>query len=165
MSQKYFYDGQLRRFLVQFIRIVSNFEVEFGKDRDGTRTLQRVPVYYGDASRQAQVILKGNSENTLNAVPAMAAYISGLTYEQSRMQEPNFVSKMNLRMREYDATTGLYSGNQGDSYTIERLMPVPYKLTMKLDIWTSNTEQKMQLIEQIAVLFNPSLNTKHRQLH
>ena len=157
MSQKYFYDGQLRRFLVQFIRIVSNFEVEFGKDRDGTRTLQRVPVYYGDASRQAQVILKGNSENTLNAVPAMAAYISGLTYEQSRMQEPNFVSKMNLRMREYDATTGLYSGNQGDSYTIERLMPVPYKLTMKLDIWTSNTEQKMQLIEQIAVLFNPSL--------
>ena len=157
MSQKYFYDGQLRRFLVQFIRIVSNFEVEFGKDRDGTRTLQRVPVYYGDASRQAQVILKGNSENTLNAVPAMAAYISGLTYEQSRMQEPNFVSKMNLRMREYDATTGLYSGNQGDSYTIERLMRVPYKLTMKLDIWTSNTEQKMQLIEQIAVLFNPSL--------
>jgi hypothetical protein len=157
MSQKYFYDGQLRRFVVQFIRIVSNFEVEFGKDRDGTRTLQRVPVYYGDASRQAQVILKGNSENTLNAVPAMAAYISGLTYEQSRMQEPNFVSKMNLRMREYDATTGLYSGNQGDSYTIERLMPVPYKLTMKLDIWTSNTEQKMQLIEQIAVLFNPSL--------
>ena len=157
MSQKYFYDGQLRRFLVQFIRIVSNFEVEFGKDRDGTRTLQRVPVYYGDASRQAQIILKGNSENTLNAVPAMAAYISGLTYEQSRMQEPNFVSKMNLRMREYDVTTGLYSGNQGDSYTIERLMPVPYKLTMKLDIWTSNTEQKMQLIEQIAVLFNPSL--------
>ena len=157
MSQKYFYDGQLRRFLVQFIRIVSNYEVEFGKDRDGTRTLQRVPVYYGDASRQAQIILKGNSENTLNAVPAMAAYISGLTYEQSRMQEPNFVSKMNLRMREYDATTGLYSGNQGDSYTIERLMPVPYKLTMKLDIWTSNTEQKMQLIEQIAVLFNPSL--------
>jgi hypothetical protein len=155
--QQYFYDGQLRRFLVQFIRIVSNFEVEFGKDRDGTRTLQRVPVYYGDSSRQAQVILKGNSENTLNAVPAMAAYISALTYEQSRMQEPNFVSKMNLRMREYDANTGLYSGNQGDSYTVERLMPVPYKLGIKLDIWTSSTEQKMQLIEQIAVLFNPSL--------
>jgi hypothetical protein len=116
-----------------------------------------VPVYYGDSSRQAQVILKGNSENTLNAVPAMAAYISALTYEQSRMQEPNFVSKMNLRMREYDANTGLYSGNQGDSYTVERLMPVPYKLGIKLDIWTSSTEQKMQLIEQIAVLFNPSL--------
>jgi len=157
MAQQFFYDGQIRRFLVQFMRIVSNFEVEFGKDRDGTRTLQRVPVYYGDPSRQGATILRGNSENTLNAVPAMSAYISGFTYAQDRMQEPTFVSKMNIREREYDAETGLYGTQQGDSYTIERLMPVPYNLEVKLDIWTSNTEQKMQLIEQLAVLFNPSL--------
>jgi hypothetical protein len=157
MAQQFFYDAQLRRFLIQFIRAVSNFQVEFGKDRNGTRTLQQVPVYYGDASRQAQTILKGNSENTLNAVPAMSAYISGLQYDQSRSQEPNFVSKMHLRERKYDPVTGLYENTQGDAYTIERLMPVPYKLTVKLDIWTSNTEQKMQIIEQLAVLFNPSL--------
>ena len=156
MAQQFFYDGQIRRFLVQFIRIVSNFEVEFGKDRDGAKALQRVPVYYGDASRQAAAILKGNSENVMNAVPAMSAYISGLSYDQSRMQEPSFVSKMNMRERQYDPETGLYNSNQGDSYTIERLMPVPYKLEVKLDVWTSNTEQKMQLIEQLAVLFNPS---------
>jgi len=53
--------------------------------------------------------------------------------------------------------TGTYGSEQGDAYTIERLMPVPYKLQIKLDIWTSNTEQKMQIIEQIATLFNPSL--------
>lgn len=156
MAQQFFYDAQIRRFLVQFIRIVSNFEVEFGKDRDGTRTLQRVPVYYGDPSRQAAAILKQNSENVMNAVPAMSAYISGFTYQQDRMQEPFFVSKMNMRERQYDPETGLYNSNQGDSYTIERLMPVPYNLEVKLDIWTSNTEQKMQLIEQLAVLFNPA---------
>lgn len=157
MAQQFFYDGQIRRFLVQFIRAVSNFEVEFGKDSNGTRTLQRIPVYYGDASRQASTILKGNSENTLSAVPAMSAYISALQYDQTRMQEPNFVSKMNIRERQYDPETGTYNSNQGDSYTVERLMPVPYKLTVKLDIWTSNAEQKMQIWEQIAVLFNPSL--------
>jgi hypothetical protein len=156
MAQQFFYDAQIRRFLIQFIRIVSNFEVEFGKDRDGTRTLQRVPVYYGDPSRQAATILRGNSENIMNAVPAMSAYISGFTYQQERMQEPSFVSKMSLRERQYDPETGLYDSQQGDSYTIERLMPVPYDLEVKLDIWTSNTEQKMQLIEQLAVLFNPS---------
>jgi hypothetical protein len=59
--------------------------------------------------------------------------------------------------QEFDPDTGMYGTSQGDSYTIERLMPVPYKLTVKLDIWTSNTEQKMQIIEQLAVLFNPSL--------
>jgi hypothetical protein len=36
-------------------------------------------------------------------------------------------------------------------------MPVPYKLSVKADIWTSNTEQKLQLWEQIATLFNPSV--------
>jgi len=36
-------------------------------------------------------------------------------------------------------------------------MPVPYKLQLRADIWTSNTEQKLQLIEQLAILFNPAL--------
>jgi hypothetical protein len=36
-------------------------------------------------------------------------------------------------------------------------MPTPFKLTLKADIWTSNTEQKLQLLEQILMLFNPSL--------
>lgn len=156
MAVQFFYDGQIRRFLIQFIRIVSNFEVEFGKDRDGTRTLQRIPVYYGDPSRQAANILRQNSENIVNAVPAMSAYITNFTYAQDRVQDPYFVSKMQLRERQYDAETGLYTNQQGDSYTVERLMPVPYNLEVKLDIWTSNTEQKMQIIEQLAVLFNPS---------
>jgi hypothetical protein len=160
MAQQFFYDAQIRRFLIQFMRIVSNFEVEFGKDRDGTRTLQRVPVYYGDPSRQAAAILRQNSENVMNAVPAMSAYITGFTYQQDRMQEPFFVSKMNMRERQYNPETGLYNSNQGDSYTIERLMPVPYNLEVKLDIWTSNTEQKMQLIEQLAVLFNPAFEVQ-----
>ena len=82
------YDGQIRRFIVQFIRMMSNFQVEFGKNSDGTRTLQTVPVYYGDPSRQASLILKNNSENALSAVPAMAAYISGLTYDRERLQNP-----------------------------------------------------------------------------
>jgi hypothetical protein len=36
-------------------------------------------------------------------------------------------------------------------------MPVPYSLTVNLDIWTSNTNQKFQLLEQIIPLFNPAL--------
>lgn len=156
MAQQFFYDAQIRRFLVQFMRIVSNFEIEFGKDSNGTRALQRVPVYYGDPSRQAATILRQNSENIMNAVPAMSAYITGFNYDQTRVQEPYFVSKMQLRERQYNPDTGLYSDQQGDTYTIERLMPVPYNLEVKLDLWTSNTEQKMQLIEQLAVLFNPS---------
>lgn len=157
MATQFFYDGQIRRFVTQFIRMMSNFQVEFGKDRNGATVLQRVPVVYGDMSRQAAMILRNNSESTLNAVPAMAVYINSLQYDQSRMQEPFFVSKLNLRQKSYDPNTGEYGTTQDSAYTVERLMPVPYKLTLKLDIWTSNTEQKLQLIEQISILFNPAL--------
>ena len=155
--QQFFYDKQIRRYITQFIRMVSNFQVEFGKDRNSNTTLQRVPVIYGDSSRQASAILKQNSENYLNSTPAMAVYIAGMEYDRSRIMNPTYVDKMNLRERYYDAQTGQLATTQGDTFTVERLMPVPYRLTLKLDIWTSNTEQKLQILEQICTLFNPAL--------
>jgi hypothetical protein len=136
--------------------MLSNFQVEMGKDSDGNVNLLQVPIYYGDSSRQAANILRNNSENSMASVPAMSVYISGLRYDQKRMQEPFHVSKLNIREQQIDEY-GRYTGEQGDAVTVERLMPVPYQLTLKCDIWTSNTEQKLQLLEQIAVLFNPSL--------
>ena len=155
--QQFFYDKQIRRYITQFIRMVSNFQVEFGKDRNSNTTLQRVPVIYGDSSRQAQAILKQNSENYLNSTPAMAVYVANMEYDRSRIMNPTYVDKMNLRERYYDSQTGQLATTQGDTFTVERLMPVPYKLTLKLDIWTTNTEQKLQILEQICTLFNPAL--------
>jgi len=153
----FFYDGQIRRFVSQFIRLVSNFYVEFGADSTGVVRYQRVPVMYGDQSRQAAQILRNNSENTLNAVPAMAVYISGLTYDLSRLQDPTLVQTLQIRQREFDPVTGTYGNGQGEAYTVERMMPSPFKLTLKMDIWTSNTEQKLQLIEQLTTMFNPTM--------
>jgi hypothetical protein len=154
----FFYDEQIRRFLLQFARIFSNFQVEYGRNEEGTaHTLIRVPVRYGDATRQAQTILQENSASGMPATPLMTFYISGLDYDRPRMQEPYFVSKINVRQRTYDEAANSYETTQGNAFTIERLMPVPYKLTLKLDIWTSNTNQKMQILEQMLVLFNPSL--------
>ena len=154
----FFFDEQLRRFLLQFARIFSNFSVEYGRNEEGSgHTLIRVPVRYGDSSRQAQTVLQNNSASFLNATPLMTFYISGLDYDRPRIQEPYFVNTINVRQREYDSNTNTYETTQGNAFTIQRLMPVPYKLTIKLDIWTSNTNQKMQLLEQILVLFNPAL--------
>ena len=159
MAVNFFYDQQIRRFLLQFTRLLSNFQVQFGTidDHTGNLALQTVPVYYGDGTRQVAQILAGNSENSMASVPAMAFYISAMTYDRIRVQDPTFVGKMQIRERKYDPATGIPTHEQGDTYSVERLMPVPYLLTIKLDIWTSNTEQKFQLIEQIGTLFNPSL--------
>jgi len=91
----------------------------------------------------------------------MTFYITGLNYDRPRMQDPYFVSKMQVRQRYYDTDTGAYETTQGNAFTVERLMPVPYRMTINLDIWTSNTNQKWQLIEQIAPLFNPALEIQN----
>jgi len=154
----FFYDEQIRRFLLQFARIFSNFDVEYGRDEEGTNhTLIRVPVKYGDWSRQAQTVLNNNSASTMPSTPMMTFYITALDYDRPRIQEPNFISTIAVRQRTYDSNTDTYETTQGNAFTIDRLMPVPYKLTINLDIWTSNTNQKMQLLEQILVLFNPAL--------
>jgi len=154
----FFYDEQIRRFLLQFARIFSNFNVEYGRNEEGTEhTLIRVPVRYGDSSRQVQTVIQNNSPNSMPSTPLMTFYITALDYDRPRMQEPYHVSKMNVRQRYYDTATDTYETTQGNAFTIERLMPVPYSLTLNLDIWTSNTNQKFQLLEQIIPLFNPAL--------
>jgi len=157
MSQLFFYDAQIRRFLLQFTRIFSNFQVEYGRDNSNNAALIRVPVRYGDWSRMAQTVQQDNSASSLPSVPLMTFYITGMDYDRPRMQDPYFVSKLQVRQRYYDQGTDTYETTQGNAFTIERLMPVPYNMTLSLDMWTSNTNQKFQLFEQIATLFNPSL--------
>jgi hypothetical protein len=147
---QHFYDGQIRRYITQTIRVMSNFVVKYG---DGT--LVRVPVMYGDSDRQAQSIIRNNSENKVNSVPRIAVYVSGLDLDSTRLSDSSYVGKVHVRERELN--DNVYTTGQGRNYTVERLMPTPFKLTMKCDIWTANTDQKLQLLEQILVLFNPTL--------
>ena len=144
---------------MQFTRVFSGFQVEYGNETDGVNNaaLLRVPVRYGDASRNAQTIIQENSASSMPSTPLMTFYITGLDYDRERIQEPYFVDRFAVRQRTYDPATESYETTQGNAFTIERLMPVPYKLTINLDIWTSNTNQKLQLLEQILTLFNPSL--------
>lgn len=147
----YFYDGQVRRYLTQFIQIMSNFAY-----KDAKGQLVRVPVRYGDMTRQVSQILKKNSENTIPSAPFVACYIKDMQYDLTRLQDPTFVSKVQVRERVFDEANNEYLNTQGNNYTVERIMPSPYKITFSADIWSSNTEQKLQIWEQLVVFFNPS---------
>ena len=129
------------------------------KTQAGDGTLRQLPVMYGDMTKQVASIIKENSENKMPSVPRIACYITGIEIARDRLSDSSFVSKLNIRERAYTTSSGNveYENYQGGGYTVERLMPTPYKLTMKADIWTSNTDQKLQVMEQILMLFNPSL--------
>jgi|TARA_B100001778_G_C18570503_1_gene622344 hypothetical protein len=151
----HFYEGQVRKFLTQFIRILSNFSVEVGKDeKTNAVALRAVPVVYGDPTRQVANIIKNNSENAMNYAPKIACYIRELNYDRDRMQNPYHIEKQHLRERDV-LDDGTYSNKLGAGYTVEKVMPSPFRLEVTADIYSSNTDQKLQILEQILYLFNP----------
>ena len=113
-----------------------------------------MPVRYGDMTRQVGQILRKNSENTIPSAPFISCYIKELEFDRERLQDPTFISKINIIER--DVENQQYLNTKGNNYTIERIMPSPYKLTLNADIWTTSNDQKLQIFEQIAIFFTPS---------
>lgn len=149
---QHFYDGQIRRYITQLIRLMSNFSYA-----DGAGNLTQIPVMYGDITRQVGHIIRDNSENKIPSAPRMGVYVTGLEMDRTRTADATYTGKIHLRERAFDANNNEYLKTAGKNYTVERLMPTPYNLNVNVDIWSTNTEQKLQIMEQILMLFNPSL--------
>ena len=157
---QYWYSAQLRQYRLQFIRAFSNFSVMTGTGVNGTSQLVRVPCQYGDPSRVAANIVRGNSENKILPTPFITCYISSLAMAPERRTDPQLTRSIQVNERKYDGQTGAYTNEIGNRYTVERYMPVPYNLTMQVDIWTNNLDIKEQLLEQILVLYNPAIDVQ-----
>ena len=154
----YFYDKQLRRYIQQFIRIFAGVQVAMHTDSAGNVVYQTAPVRYGDVSRMAAHIVRENSENMVQTTPFISCHVTGLETAPDRRTLGSYEETIPVYEKKFNEITGAYENEKGRAYSIKRHQPVPYNLTMQVDVWTSNTEQKLQLLEQILVLFNPTLN-------
>ena len=154
----YFYDKQLRRYIQQFIRIFAGFQVAMHVDEAGEIVYQTVPVRYGDVSRMAAHIVRENSENMLQTTPFISCHVTGLEVAPQMRTFSQYEETVPVYEKKYNEATNSYENEVGNAYSIQRHQPVPYTLNMQVDLWTSNTEQKLQMLEQILVLFNPTLN-------
>ncbi len=154
MSYEYFYDGQLRRFLIQVVRAFSGFQYQIGAREGQPAYTKVVPCQMATMNRQVGHIIKNNSENTALSTPMITVWIKEMALARNRTQAPGFVSTVHATERDVDATTGAYTSSKGNSVTVERMMPHPLDLTIQVDVWTSNESQKHQLFEQIFSIFN-----------
>ena len=89
---QHFYSGQIKRYLTQFMRAMRLFSYKDAKGK-----LVQIPVRYGDMTRQVASIINKNSENMLQSTPFIACYIKDIQFDRSRLQDPTFVSKLNIR--------------------------------------------------------------------
>lgn len=159
----FWYDAQMRRFLEQIVRAFSGFHYRTGR-RDGQEPqLKMVPCRMASTDRMVAAILRNQSENVLLSVPMITVAMTGIAGRREAVQNLNHVDTRQVIERDIDPDTGLYTSARGRSYTVYRMMPRPFEMTVQVDMWTSNQEQKFQLAEQILTVFYPDIAIKNSE--
>ena len=148
MINNFFYEGQLRSYLLQFCNIFAGLQVQTGKGECDVPEFMSVPITVGSRDRVVAAIQAGNTQNKPFSLPIMAASISSLGMATSRKG-----------IGVVDRRVYLPQGGQfpDDLKTVVRVMPIPYQLNVELALYASNTMQLHQMLEQILMLFDPLL--------
>lgn len=145
----YFYNHQFHKHIIQFMEIFRDIQVKTGIGKDGTAKFIDVPVAYGSHDRVTASILANNTQNAPVRLPTMAAYLQNVSIASDRFKGIDTERKSSHLPR-----GGLFPD---DVTMVVQLMPVPYRLTMQLAIYSSNIDTHLQILEQILILFNPSI--------
>jgi len=149
MINHYFYDNQLRRYILQFVSIFYGLRVLTGKGECDEQQYITVTTVVGHKDRVVAALMAGNTDNRVFSLPTMAVHLTNLSLAPERRRTPGL-----LDQRVTMPVGGVFPD---DLTVIKRVMPVPYNAQMELSIWASNTDQMFQILEQILVLFNPDL--------
>lgn len=145
----YFYFGQFKKHILQFCEVFRGIEVQTGISSNNEIKTIEVPIVYGAMDKVVAAILANNTQNLPLRLPTMAAYLNNIN-----MASELFVGTDTTKDVAYTPRGGVFPD---DVKTFSQIRPIPYKLNLDLHICTSNMEQMLQILEQILILFNPSL--------
>lgn len=146
----FFYDEQLRNYLLQFAAIFTGMQYQTGYGANSEPPqLIPVPVHVGSKDRVVAAIQAGNTANRVFSLPIMSVNLLGLDLAPERRMGTNVMDRR-VTMK----AGGVFPD---DLTVVRRVMPIPYNAQMELSIYTSNTMQMHQLLEQILLMFDPTL--------
>jgi len=146
----YYYQGQIRKYMIQFMAIFSGMQVSVGKNRfDSQSDLIRVPIIHGSKDRVVSAILASNSPNIPTRLPIMSAHILSVQQAQDRMKGQG-TTLTNVEF----PRGGTFPD---DLKSVTKLMPIPYYFGVELNLMSSNLQHKYEMLEQVFLLFRPDL--------
>jgi len=160
----YYYNEQIRKYLTQFVHLFSGLRISTGKRDNGQSIFVTVPVRYASQDRMANMIVqaRGNSDPYINdrvnaSVPIMSAYMAAIDLRPEARRHPNIIDRKSY-ITVQDMEEASDATDAVKSIRVKaRSIPTPYMLTMELHMFASNTDQHLQMLEQILMLFNPDL--------
>ena len=148
MITEFYYNEQIKKWLVQFGNVFTDMKIKTGKRSDNITEFD-VPIKYASTDRVVSAISNRNTQNMLLQLPMMSFYLVSINYAPDREHGKGMV----------DRKTILEYGDvfPNDLKVAEKQMPIPYNIEVELTIYTSNTEQMFQIMEQILLVFDPDL--------
>lgn len=164
MSYKtYYYDGQIRRYLLQFVDIFNGLKIRTGFREDGKTPIDvTVPVHYATLDRMVAYCLAGgsDSETTSQSLPVITAYMNGISYAPERAKSSAIVDRRTYITVEDNLSASSQQDATPKIKVKSRAMPTPYTLSLELNLLSENQDQQFQMLEQILMVFNPSLEVQ-----
>lgn len=151
---EFWYDRQIVRYLEQLVRGFSGFSYQGGSIAGQPPQNFLVPARIATTSRMVANLMANMSENTIQSVPLISIYQTGLRGRREDLQNPAYVDYKQIFERNITAD-GKYGTQRGNAYNVDRIMPMPFTMDVQVDIWTSNMNQKYMLIEQILPVIYP----------
>ena len=147
MFGQHFYHKQIRNTVIAFGTIFNNINIKRLDSSGNPLQNIKVPLSYSPKEKfiarlEQQSSLTGSDSSVAITLPRMAFEITGYSYDASR--------KLNKNQR-----VGVVTSNADTTKLNAQYSPVPYDVNFELGIYTSNSDDGLQIIEQILPYFQP----------
>ena len=147
LGKTHFYHEAIKRAVSVFGTMFNEIDIQ-RDNKDGTTAQNvRVPLSYGPKQKfiarldQAGDIMDNNSSRVAMTLPRIAFDITGLTYDAER--------KLG-KLKQYKL-----HGASDNTVLRTQFAPVPYNINFGLYVLAKNTEDALQIVEQILPFFTP----------
>ena len=147
MFGEHFYHKQIRNTVIAFGTIFNNIHIKRLDSSGNPLQNIKVPLSYSPREKfiarlEQQANLTGTDSSVAITLPRMAFDITGYSYDASR--------KLNKNQKRGVVTTNADTTKLNTQYS-----PVPYDVSFSLSVFTSNSDDGLQIVEQILPYFQP----------
>ena len=147
MFGEHFYHKKIRNTVIAFGTIFNNINIKRLDSSGNPLQNIKIPLSYSPKEKflarlDAQQDLTGDDSKVAITLPRMSFEITGYSYDATR--------KLNKNQKITKVTTNADTTKMNNQY-----MPVPYNVNFSLNVYTANSDDGLQIIEQILPFFQP----------
>ena len=153
MIGNYFYNESTRNVVVGFGSVFNNIQLAKKDAAGNVAQTMKVPLAYGPKAKWLARLREDPALNKKVALtlPRIGFEISGLSYDPNR--------KLNKSIKVKKAANGTNAEQIKSGF-----MPVPYNVDFELFIMSKNSDDALQIIEQILPYFQPEYTVTLREV-